>query len=53
VNVVDTDLPNLLKAGVNVNATFQLKSGSYRLREVVTDSEDHSLTTMSRKLETP
>jgi hypothetical protein len=53
VNVVDTDLPNLLKAGVNVNATFQLKSGSYRLREVVTDSEDHSLTTMSRKLEIP
>lgn len=53
VDVIDAELPNLVKAGVNVNATFQLKSGSYRLREVVTDSEDHSMTALSRNIQVP
>ena len=53
VDVVDAELPNLVKTGVNVNATFQLKSGSYRLREVVTDSEDHSMTALSRNVQIP
>ena len=48
VNVLDGQLPSFLKAGVNVNLTFQLKPGIYRIREVVTDSEDHHMATLSR-----
>jgi hypothetical protein len=48
VNILDGQLPGFLKGGVDVNATFQLKPGVYRIREVVTDSEDHHMTTLSR-----
>lgn len=50
ISVLDGQLPGLRKAGVDVNATFQLKPGVYRLREVVTDSEDHHISTLSRQI---
>jgi hypothetical protein len=51
VNVLDGQLPGFIKAGVDVNLTFQLKPGAYRLRAVVTDSEDHNMTALSRKVQ--
>jgi hypothetical protein len=51
ISVPDGQLQEFLKSGVSVNVTFQLKPGTYRLREVVTDSEDHQMTTQSRDLE--
>ena len=39
VDIADGQLPEFLKAGINVDMAFQLKPGSYRIREVVTDSE--------------
>jgi VWFA-related protein len=53
VNVLDGQLPGFLKAGVDVNLTFELNPGAYRLREVVTDSEDHHMTTLSRDVTIP
>ncbi len=38
VDVADGQLPEFLKAGISVDMEFQLKPGSYRIREVVTDS---------------
>jgi VWFA-related protein len=52
VNVADGQLPEFLKAGINVDIAFQLKPGSYRIREVVTDSEQR-LATLSRKVDIP
>jgi VWFA-related protein len=51
VDVADGQLPELLRAGINVGMAFQLKPGSYRIREVVTDSEQ--LTTLSRNVDIP
>ncbi len=53
VNVLDGQLPDLFKSGVYVNLTFQLKPGIYRVREVVTNSEDHQMTTVSRSVTIP
>jgi VWFA-related protein len=53
VSVLDGQLPDLFKAGVYLNLTFQLKPGTYRVREVVTDSEDHQMTTLSRSVTIP
>jgi len=50
INILDGQLAGFLKAGVDVNATFQLKPGAYRVREVVTDAEDHHLSTLSREI---
>ncbi len=52
VDVADGQLPEFLKAGISVDMDFQLKPGSYRIREVVTDSEQH-LTTLSRNVVSP
>jgi VWFA-related protein len=52
VDVADGQLPEFLKAGVNVDMAFQLKPGSYRIREVVTDS-DQRLTTLSHNVDVP
>ncbi len=53
VNVLDGQLPDLLKTGVDADMTFQLKPGIYRIREVVTDSEDHHMTTFSKNVKIP
>jgi VWFA-related protein len=52
VDVADGQLAEFLKAGMNVGMDFQLKPGSYRIREVVTDSEQR-LTALSRNVDIP
>ena len=52
VDVADGELPAFLKAGISLGMDFQLKPGSYRIREVVTDSE-HRLTALSRNVDIP
>ena len=52
VDVADGQLAEFLKAGMSVDIAFQLKPGSYRIREVVTDSEQR-LTALSRNVEIP
>ena len=52
VNVADGQLPEFLKAGIRVDMAFQLKPGSYRIREVVTDSEQRQ-TALSRNVDIP
>ena len=52
VDVADGQLPEFLKAGMSVDMAFQLKPGSYRIREVVTDSEQR-LTALSRNVDIP
>ena len=52
VDVADGQLPEFLKAGISVDMAFQLKPGSYRIREVVTDSEQR-LTALSRNVDIP
>jgi VWFA-related protein len=52
VDVTDGQLPEFLKSGMNLDMAFQLKPGSYRIREVVTDSEQR-LTALSRNVDIP
>jgi len=52
VDVADGQLPEFLKAGISVDMAFQLKPGSYRIREVVTDSEQRQ-TALSRNVDIP
>ncbi len=52
VDVADGQLPEFLKAGISIDMAFQLKPGSYRIREVVTDSEQR-LTALSRNVDIP
>jgi VWFA-related protein len=53
LSVADLQLEDLRKDGVSVNMRFQLKPGTYRIREVVTDSEDHHMTAISTTLKVP
>ena len=53
VSVLDAQLPELFKSGVEVGTSFQLKPDIYRIREVVTESEDHQMTTLSRNVKIP
>jgi hypothetical protein len=53
VSVLDSQLPALFEAGVEEDVTFQLEPGGYRIREVVTDSEDHQMTAVSYNLKIP
>jgi hypothetical protein len=46
-------MQDLFKAGVTIGMNFQLKPGVYRIREVVTDSEEHHLTAVSTTLKVP
>ena len=52
VDVADAQLPEFLETGISVDMTFQLKPGSYRIREVVTDSEQRE-TALSRNVDIP
>jgi VWFA-related protein len=53
LSVSDAQLQNLFKDGVTIGMTFQLKPGVYRIREVVTDSEEHHVTAVSTTLKVP
>jgi VWFA-related protein len=48
MDVSDAELQKILRAGLKMDSTFQLKPGIYRIREVVTDSEEHQITAVSR-----
>jgi hypothetical protein len=50
VDLPDDALPSLLAAGMDVKVTFQLKPGTYTIREVVTDSEEHHMTASSHNI---
>jgi VWFA-related protein len=50
VDVADGQLAEFLKGRMDVDMAFQLKPGSYRIREVVTDSEQR-LTALSRNVD--
>jgi len=52
VDVADGQLPEFLNSGISVDIAFQLKPGNYRIREVVTDSEQQ-LTALSRNVDIP
>jgi VWFA-related protein len=52
VDVTDGQLAEYLKGRMDVDMAFQLKPGSYRIREVVTDSEQR-LTALSRNIDIP
>ncbi len=52
VDVTDAQLPEFLKSGMNLDMAFQLKPGSYRIRQVVIDSE-HRLSALSRNVDIP
>ena len=53
LNLRDAQLQELFKDGVNVSLNFQLKPGIYRIREVVTDSQEHHLTSRSTTIQVP
>jgi VWFA-related protein len=53
VDLPDARLGELFKTGVTVNMTFQLQPGIYRIREVVTDSEEHHMTEFSKSVKIP
>jgi len=46
----DAQLLQVLSAGLKMDSTFELKPGTYRVREVVTDSEEHQITALSRNV---
>ena len=53
VSLPDAQLPEFLSSGVDVDVTFKLKPGAYRVREVVTDTEEHRMTAFSRDMKIP
>lgn len=53
VGVTDTQLADLLRDGINMSMDFHLKPGTYRIREVVMDSEEHHLTAISTRISVP
>ena len=52
VDVTDAQMPEFLKAGIDLGMTFQLPPGNYWIREVVTDT-DQRLSAMSRNVKIP
>ncbi len=46
----NAQLQQVLSAGLKMDSTFELKPGTYRVREVVTDSEEHQITALSRNV---
>lgn len=53
MDILDAQLPDLFKGGVDAEMTFHLKPGIYRIREVVTDSEEHRMTTFTKTVKIP
>jgi hypothetical protein len=51
LDLPDATLRQLLATGIDVTFTFQLKPGDYTVRELVTDSQEHRLTALSREVE--
>jgi hypothetical protein len=48
---VDAELEQVRSAGLKMDSKFELKPGIYRIREVVTDAEEHRVTALSRNVD--
>ena len=53
LDLSDAGHAEALATGLDIKVAFQLKPGSYTVREVVMDSEEHRLSTLSRDVELP
>jgi hypothetical protein len=53
VDILDAQLPDLLKQGIDVEMTFHLTPGVYRVREVVMDSEEYRMTAFNKNVKIP
>jgi VWFA-related protein len=53
VNLSDDQLPDFLDDGVDVSMMFEVKPGSYRLRVVATESNEHRMAAFSRAVVVP
>jgi hypothetical protein len=53
LNLLDSTLRDMLTTGAVMRTTYHLAPCTYLLREVVTESEDHHLTAVSRHIEIP
>ena len=53
LSVPDAQLSEFLKSGLTVETVVSLKPGDYRLREVVTDSDEHRTTAVNREVTVP
>lgn len=53
VDLTDDQLPDFFNDGLEVNMMFELKPGSYRLRVVVIESQEHRLAAFSREVSVP
>jgi VWFA-related protein len=53
VDLLDDQLADFLDNGVEVNTMFEVKPGSYRLRAVVIESNEHSMAAFSRAVVVP
>ena len=49
MDLSDASLQKLLTTGLDIKTAFQLKPGTYTVREVVMDSEEHRLGVVSRR----
>lgn len=47
----DAELEHVQSAGLKMDSKFVLKPGKYRIREVVTDAEEHRVTAVSRNVD--
>jgi hypothetical protein len=47
----DAELEHVQSAGLKMDSKFVLKPGKYRVREVVTDAEEHRVTAVSRNVD--
>jgi hypothetical protein len=53
LTVPEGQMPNFFQVGVEQDVIFQLKPGLYRVREVVIDSAEHHMATLSRSVKIP
>ena len=53
MDLSDASLQKLLTTGMDIKTAFQLKPGTYTVREVVMDSEEHRLGAVSHDVEIP
>ena len=51
LDIPDAELEHVRSAGLKMDSKFVLQPGSYRIREVVTDAEEHRVTAVSRNVD--
>ena len=53
IDLLDDQLPDFVKDGLDMNAMLEVKPGTYRLRVVVIDSEEHRLGSATHTVSVP